>query len=91
MAEDSRELNAPTNDDDETTGGRKKRLLKKAPDAPKRFKTAYICFVMEKMDIVKESSSKEEKVRFWILSYVLNNRIFGRQLLIPRSRNTEIH
>jgi hypothetical protein len=62
MAEDSREFNAPANDDDETTGGRKKRLLKKAPDAPKRFKTAYICFVMEKMDIVKESSSKEEKV-----------------------------
>lgn len=80
MAEDSRELNAPANDDDETTGGRKKRLLKKAPDAPKRFKTAYICFVMEKMDIVKENSSKEEKVTFLFENLV--DEIFGRGLFI---------
>lgn len=62
MANDSWEFNAPTNDEDDTAGGRKKRLLKKAPDAPKRFKTAYICFVMDKMDSVKEKSPKDEKV-----------------------------
>ena len=62
MVEDSWELIAPASEEEETTGGRKKRLLKKAPDAPKRFKTAYICFVMEKMDSVKETSPKEEKV-----------------------------
>jgi hypothetical protein len=62
MANDSWEFNAPANDEDETAGGRKKRLLKKAPDAPKRFKTAYICFVMDKMDSVKEQSPKDEKV-----------------------------
>ena len=62
MINDSGELNAPAHDDDELRGGRKKRLLKKAPEAPKRFKTAYICFVMEKMDGVKEESPKDEKV-----------------------------
>ena len=29
---------------------KKKRLLKKAPDAPKRFKSAYICFIGERME-----------------------------------------
>lgn len=62
MINDSWELTAPANDEDELPGGRKKRLLKKAPEAPKRFKTAYICFVMEKMDGVKEESPKDEKV-----------------------------
>ena len=61
MTSVSWEFDAPANDED-TVGGRKKRLLKKAPDAPKRFKTAYICFVMEKMDGVKEKSPKDEKV-----------------------------
>lgn len=41
---------------------RKRRLLKKAPDAPKRFKSAYICFVMEKMDDVKKNLPQEIKV-----------------------------
>lgn len=64
MLSDSWELNAPANDEDGEPGGRKKRLLKKAPDAPKRFKTAYICFVMVMMDGVKEESPKNEKVDF---------------------------
>lgn len=42
---------------------RKKRLLKKAPDAPKRFKSAYICFVTDKMDDVKKSLPSDVKVR----------------------------
>ena len=33
-----------------------------APDAPKRFKSAYICFVMERMDGVKEELDKDVKV-----------------------------
>jgi hypothetical protein len=31
----------------------KKRLLKKAPDAPKRFKSAYICYVMKMIEEIK--------------------------------------
>lgn len=41
---------------------RKKRLLKKAPEAPRRFKTAYICFVMERMEEVKLQMNNETKV-----------------------------
>jgi hypothetical protein len=41
---------------------RKKRPLKKAPEAPRRFKTAYICFVMERMEDVKQSMSNDTKV-----------------------------
>jgi hypothetical protein len=41
---------------------RRKRLLKKAPDAPKRFKSAYICFVTERMDDVKKSLPPDVKV-----------------------------
>mmetsp|Transcript_9700 Transcript_9700/g.9484 ORF Transcript_9700/g.9484 Transcript_9700/m.9484 type:complete len:797 (+) Transcript_9700:326-2716(+) len=39
----------------------KKRLLKKAPDAPKRFKSAYICYVTKKMDEIKEESARDIK------------------------------
>lgn len=41
---------------------RKRRMLKKAPDAPKRFKSAYICFVMEKMDELKQQLPADLKV-----------------------------
>jgi len=41
---------------------RRKRLLKKAPDAPKRFKSAYICYVIEKMDEVKKTLPDDVKV-----------------------------
>lgn len=41
---------------------RKRRLLKKAPDAPKRFKSAYICFVTEKMEDVKKELPPDKKV-----------------------------
>eukprot|EP01033_Poteriospumella_lacustris_P009432 gene9432-6759_t len=41
---------------------RKKRAFKKAPDAPKRFKSAYICFVKDKMDDVKKSLPADVKV-----------------------------
>lgn len=43
---------------------RKRRLMKKAPDAPKRFKSAYICFVTEKMDNVKKNMPADIKVSF---------------------------
>jgi len=45
-----------------TTDSRKKRLLKKAPDAPKRFKSAYICYVMDRMDEIKKTLSNDAKV-----------------------------
>lgn len=45
-----------------TVASRKRKLLKKAPSAPKRFKSAYICFVTEKMDSVKKSLPPETKV-----------------------------
>ena len=73
MSRNSWELNAPANDEDEVPGGRKKRLLKKAPDAPKRFKTAYICFVMDRMDGAKDESPKNEKVR-WKFSPMSRSR-----------------
>mmetsp|Transcript_9801 Transcript_9801/g.14621 ORF Transcript_9801/g.14621 Transcript_9801/m.14621 type:complete len:1038 (-) Transcript_9801:1840-4953(-) len=41
---------------------KKRKLLKKAPDAPKRFKSAYICFVMDKMDDVRGSLTETFKV-----------------------------
>lgn len=40
----------------------KKRLLKKAPDAPKRFKSAYICYVMNMMDEIKGEYAGDIKV-----------------------------
>mmetsp|Transcript_105687 Transcript_105687/g.207263 ORF Transcript_105687/g.207263 Transcript_105687/m.207263 type:complete len:335 (+) Transcript_105687:93-1097(+) len=41
---------------------RKKRVLKKAPEAPKRFKSAYICYVMQKMDEMKQTVDGDAKV-----------------------------
>jgi hypothetical protein len=43
---------------------KKRRTLKKAPEAPKRFKSAYICFVMEKMDQMKQAAGPDVKVKF---------------------------
>lgn len=40
----------------------KKRLLKKAPDAPKRFKSAYICYVMKMMEEIKGEYAGDIKV-----------------------------
>lgn len=44
------------------SGTRKRRTLKKAPDAPKRFKSAYICYVMHKMEEMKQSVEPDMKV-----------------------------
>ena len=41
---------------------KKKKLLKKAPDAPKRFKSAYICFIGERMESEKAKRNSELKV-----------------------------
>jgi hypothetical protein len=49
---------------------RKKRLLKKAPDAPKRFKSAYICFVTDKMETVKKQLEADTKVRYLCLKCI---------------------
>ena len=49
--------------DDQVIGNKnKKRLLKKAPDAPKRFKSAYICYVVEMMDEIKSEHAGDIKV-----------------------------
>lgn len=58
---------------------RKRRLMKKAPDAPKRFKSAYICFVTDKMDDVKKSLPADMKVKentLWILDCLMNRILF---------------
>lgn len=55
---------------------RKKRAFKKAPDAPKRFKSAYICFVKDKMDDVKKSLPADVKV----LPPRLNTEVFFSHL-----------
>ena len=44
-----------SNPDEGKKEARRKRILRKAPDAPKRFKSAYICYVVEKMDEVKKT------------------------------------
>jgi hypothetical protein len=36
---------------------KKRKLMKKAPDAPKRFKSAYICFIGEKMEFEKANGT----------------------------------
>jgi hypothetical protein len=41
---------------------KKRKLLKKAPNAPKRFKSAYICYVMEKVDEVKQANPDDLKI-----------------------------
>lgn len=41
---------------------KKKKLLKKAPDAPKRFKSAYICFIGERMESEKAKRNSDLKV-----------------------------
>ncbi len=41
---------------------KKRRLLKKAPDAPKRFKSAYICFIGEQMEAAKSQMTSDLKV-----------------------------
>jgi len=49
-------------EDDHCSSLKKRKLLKKAPDAPKRFKSAYICFVMDKMDDLRASLTETFKV-----------------------------
>jgi hypothetical protein len=46
----------------EVKGIRRKKQLKKAPDAPKRFKSAYICYVMEKMEDAKKMVPPDTKI-----------------------------
>jgi hypothetical protein len=45
-----------------SAGSKKRKALKKAPEAPKRFKSAYICFVMQKMEGMKKAAGPEAKV-----------------------------
>lgn len=44
------------------TTSRRKRLLRKAPEAPKRFKSAYICYVIENMSEAKKSQADDVKL-----------------------------
>lgn len=43
-------------------GTRKKRALKKCPDAPKRFRSAYICFLSENLEKAKSNIPNDAKV-----------------------------
>lgn len=52
-------------DDDNTKKGKKKRdmaNLRKAPNAPKRFKSSYICFFMENQSMIKKELGDEAGV-----------------------------
>lgn len=52
-------------DDGPLKKGKKKRdasALRKAPDAPKRFKSSYICFFMAKQPIIKEELGEQASV-----------------------------
>jgi hypothetical protein len=55
----SSSLDCSTDDSKNTerrrTAYKQKRLMRKAPDAPKRFKSAYICFVIENMENLKQN------------------------------------
>lgn len=44
-------------------GKKRKRLMKKNPDAPKRGKSAYILYSIERRDIVKEALGEDAKVQ----------------------------
>merc|ERR1711868_97410 len=44
-------------------GKKRKRLMKKNPDAPKRGKSAYILYSIERRDIVKEALGPDAKVQ----------------------------
>jgi hypothetical protein len=35
---------------------KRRKLMKRAPNAPKRFKSAYICFISEKMEEMKRQA-----------------------------------
>ena len=37
-------------------------IISQCPDAPKRFKSAYICFVMEKMEEARANDQNDSKV-----------------------------
>ncbi len=41
---------------------KRKKLLKKAPNAPKRFKSAYIYFVSDNMENVKNKLGEDQKI-----------------------------
>jgi hypothetical protein len=59
------ELDHPEGDaswEGSSVASKKRKTLKKAPDAPKRFKSAYICFVMQKMEGMKKAAGTEAKV-----------------------------
>lgn len=65
----------------------KKKLLKKAPQAPKRFKTAYICFVADKMEEVKYQMKQYEGYKVTDVLKVLSN--MWRQLSPMEKRKYE--
>eukprot|EP01039_Chlorochromonas_danica_P008672 gene8672-9555_t len=74
LIEDKQNLDQ-AEDDSKLPCIRKRRLLKKAPDAPKRFKSAYICFVTEKMEDVKKELPPDKKVTdiMKVLAYMWRN------------------
>jgi hypothetical protein len=61
---------------------RKRKVYKKAPDAPKRFKSAYICFVMHKMEEVKQFLPQDAKVKFINLNYFSTYFTLNTELII---------
>lgn len=64
-------INNMTNDN---SSQKKKKLLKKAPDAPKRFKSAYICFIGEHMEIEKAKRTNPSELKVTDMMKFLANQ-----------------
>lgn len=60
MEEYEVEYDLKSHEQGSTTTGKKRRVMKKAPDAPKRFKSAYICFIGERMEMEKNNASNTD-------------------------------
>ncbi len=59
---ESKTLESPNDSGNSTSKSKKRKLLKKAPNAPKRFKSAYICFITQNMDEMKNKLGQDSKV-----------------------------
>lgn len=78
------------------TGKNKKRLLKRAPAAPKRFKSAYICYVMDKIEEVK-SLLQDSKItdimkilaQMWKLLSPVERQKYENQAEVDKNRYFE--
>lgn len=53
---------------------KKRKAMKKAPDAPKRFKSAYICFIGERMETEKANNLQNADPKVTEIMKILANK-----------------